>query len=169
MSAEPPGYRPPPIDGPHPEQRRGVQWKAVLYGLAADWAGTFVSSFFISFMATMVAAMRFQSEDQMRTYLEQLFTAPDFLFLTSMVGLLCVALGGYVAGVRAKRDPVRHALMVGFVSLGLSLSMEVVNAGGEPGVYPLWLRWVGNLLVVPFAYLGGRAAAVRPLDEDEEN
>jgi hypothetical protein len=73
------------------------------------------------------------------------------LLSTFAVGLGFTAVGGYVAAAIAKDRPIRHAAMVGVLSLLTSLSLSL--AGPSDG--PLWLQLAGYALTVPAAVLGG--------------
>ena len=94
MSAQPPPdvYRPPPVGGSTSRGRMSL--RAIAYGVAVDWFGTIAASFAIVMIASMISASRYQSQAEMKAYLERLAQAPDFVVLSSVVGLVCVALGG---------------------------------------------------------------------------
>ena len=164
-------YRPPPI-GVGSGERQPLGFRAILLGVAVDWASTIATSAVILFMASIVAASRYQTEKQIADFIEKLGNAPDFVLLTSIVGLGCVTFGGYVCAVIAKRDEIRHAVWMGVVSLSVGLIVVIVYGSGSEivdgsgsertaGWHPDWLKFLGHALVVPAAALGGAAAAAR--------
>jgi hypothetical protein len=154
-------YRPPPIDGPGLRDRPPFRVKAVAVGVAVDWLGTAVASSVIFLVAGAIAASRYRDEDAMGEYLEQLAAAPDFVILSSLVGLGFVALGGYVCGMLAKHDPIRHAAVMGLISLVAGLALEFSSGPETSGWYPTWFRVLGHALVIPFAVFGGILAGGR--------
>ena len=75
-----------------------------------------------------------------------------FTFLYSS---LCVAGGGYVTAWVAKRSPVVHAVIMGAIQTGLT-----VWAMREfPQQAPRWIWFLGIVLTVPMAWLGGMLRA----------
>ncbi|NQZ99115.1 MAG: hypothetical protein HRU01_21630 [Myxococcales bacterium] len=153
-------YRPPPI-GVGSGERQPLGFRAILLGVAVDWASTIASSTVILFMASIVAASRYQTEKQIADFIEKLGNAPDFVLLTSVIGLGCVTFGGYVCAVIAKRDEIRHAVWMGVVSLSVGLIVDGSGSARTAGWHPDWLKFLGHALVVPAAALGGAAAAAR--------
>jgi len=154
MSPEAPP-RPPPVDG---RSSPPIQLRAVALGVVADWVATWLVSYAILFAALAIASSRYDTGDQMEAYLEQLAAAPDFVVLTSLVGLLCVALGGFLAVAIARVAPTRHAIAVGLCSLALSLALDMANETATEGWKPMWFQVLCYLLVVPSALVGGGLA-----------
>ena len=66
-------------------------------------------------------------------------------------GLVCTALGGYVAARFANHSEYANAFAVGLASLVFGEVMLLV----QPQDYPLWLRLLGDVLVIPAALVGG--------------
>lgn len=154
-------YRPPPIGGRSPSEGPGLSLRAVAAGVAVDWIGTFVASLAILLVATAIGASRYGDEAGVERYLEQLRSAPDFVILSSFVGLAFVSLGGYVAGRVARCDEVRHAAVMGSISLALGIAMDLTSTSEVSGWYPTWLRVMGHVLVLPAALFGGFLARGR--------
>ena len=154
-------YRPPPIEEHGSVARQPLSVRAILSGVIVDWVATFASWTLISVMAAAVAASRYSSVEQMQGFLAKLGQSPDFVILTAIVGLACVALGGFASGKLARRDEVRHALLTGAVSLVIGIAVETSNGGEHLGWSPLWFRWLGHILVIPAAVFGGVVAAAR--------
>jgi hypothetical protein len=66
-------------------------------------------------------------------------------------GLACTALGGYVAARFANHAEYANAFAVGVASLVFGEVMLLV----QPQDYPVWLRLLGDVLVIPAALVGG--------------
>jgi len=75
-----------------------------------------------------------------------------------VVGLAWSAVGGYVAGVFAKFDQVRHAAWVGGVSMALGGAFLL--AGGGTSALS-WFDALSQLFVFPSALAGGWLARRR--------
>jgi len=150
-------YRPPPIDRGHAGGEPRLRPIAIVTGVAVDWFATLAASFVVATMASAVAASRYDDPVRMKSYVEELSRAPDFLVLSTALGLICVALGGFAAGWLAPRAELRHAIAMGFVSLAIGISMDAATDGAE--WYPEWLRIGGHVLVLPAAMLGGAVSA----------
>ena len=114
-------YRPPPIEEHGSVARQPLSFRAILSGVFVDWIATFASWTLISVMAAGVAASRYSNAKQMEAFLARLGQSPDFVILTAIVGLACVALGGFCTGRLARRDEARHALLMGAVSLAIGI------------------------------------------------
>ncbi len=153
-------YRPPPIEEHESVARAPLVVRAVVAGVLIDWVATYATMILIQVMAGAVAVSRYSTASQVEEYLEKLFQSPDFVILTSLVGLACVALGGFASGMLARHDAVRHALFMGVLSVAIGLSLEISSVEEVPaGWMPLWFRWLRHLFVVPAAVFGGYAAA----------
>ena len=86
---------------------------------------------------------------------------PASLFLFTYM-TLCVVFGGYVTAWIARRSPVRHALIMGAVQLGLN----VMAYFSFTDLAPLQIWIISALLVVPAAWFGGvlRARQEKPAE-----
>jgi hypothetical protein len=160
---------PPPIDD---ASRPGdsLRWSAVGIGIAIDLVATLTASMLVGALATTIATSRSRSPDAAQQYIEQLQASPDFMLLFTLVGLLCVSLGGFVAARRAGFAEVRHAGLVGVGSLLISLATENLQSAETAGqVAGLeWLSVFGYVLVIPFGLLGGiLAERTRPEEPGE--
>lgn len=150
-----PGSPPPPFDGIDPSD--SVRWSAVLIGMAVDWIATVGTSLAVYAIAGMIAVSRGGSETDAEAYIEQLHGSPEFMLIFSLIGLLCISLGGFVAARRAGYAEVRHSALVGVGSILVAFAMEGLapaDAAGEVWS-PAWLQVLGYLLAIPFAVLGG--------------
>lgn len=75
----------------------------------------------------------------------------DLALSSALVGLTFTAVGGYVAALLARQRHLEHAIGVGLLSLGLSLSSLIGGLPSENG----WVALAGTVLTVPFAAAGG--------------
>lgn len=159
-------YRPPPIEEQDAASRSPLVVRAIVVGVLVDWVATLAATVSIQVMAAVVAVSRYSTASQIEEFQEKLAQSPDFVILMSLVGLVCVSLGGFVSGVLARRDEVRHALYMGVLSVAIGLSIEISSgAVVASGWMPLWFRWLRHLFVVPAAVVGGFAAQARRGDE----
>ncbi|MES2522312.1 MAG: hypothetical protein V4617_06425 [Gemmatimonadota bacterium] len=106
----------------------------------------------------VIGAASFGTDALVRSRMPEMFDAAGavtntgmLLFTMFYVGVFAVA-GCYLAAVIAGRAPMKHALILG--ALGL-----VFNIAGTVAMWntaPAWYHVVSLLLVMPFAWLGGR-------------
>jgi hypothetical protein len=88
-----------------------------------------------------------------------LSTNQSVRILTFAYGLMCVALGGYVAARIARRLPVRHAAAMGIVQAGLTIAAMLSPEGSHASR----LQWIAiALLTIPAASAGGLLVSFRP-------
>jgi len=159
-------YRPPPIEEHGSVSGAPLVMRAIVGGVLVDWVVTLAAMVSIQVMAAVVAVSRYSTASQIEDFQEKLAQSPDFVILTTLVGLVCVALGGFASGVLARRDEVRHALFMGVLSFAIGLSVEISGVDEvAAGWMPLWFRWLRHLFVVPAAIVGGYAAKARRGDE----
>lgn len=155
-------YRPPPIEDHGSVRRAPLAIRAIVAGMLVDWVATIAAMVLIQVMAAAVAVSRYTTASQIEEFQEKLSQSPDFVILTSLIGLVCVALGGFASGVLARHDEVRHALFMGVLSVAIGLSIEISNVEEVAvGWMPLWFRWLRHLFVIPAAVVGGYAAHAR--------
>jgi hypothetical protein len=82
-------------------------------------------------------------------------SAPVLLLIIAYVGVFAVS-GCYLAARLAPRDPMRHALVLG----ALGLVVNIVGAAMLWHTAPAWFHVVSLLLVLPYAWAGGRLREV---------
>jgi len=123
-------------------------------GLLVDIGGTMLFSTVMAFVAGIALAAGGTPPEQAARLIE---TAPGFQLLGLAGGLSCTALGGYVAARFANHSEYANAFAVGVASL--VFGETVITAFGHD--LPLWLRLLGDLLVVPAALLGGHLRALQ--------
>jgi hypothetical protein len=144
-------YRPPGADvsGAELADRPGSAVKAIVLGLVVDVAGTMVAGTIIAIgWGIMLGASGAGAEEIDRFFRE----SSAFQWVGLCTGLAFTGLGAYVAARIANRSEYRFALMLGLCSLAFG---ELVLGGLVDGDYPEWARLVGNLLMLPVAFVGG--------------
>jgi hypothetical protein len=125
---------------------RRVELRALLAGLAADWLGTLLTAPVLG-LAFGVGA---ETPDNR---IQELLAAPEFIISATAHGTFFTALGGYVAARLAPADPLRHAVIVGLLSLIVALLLTISPGEGPRAVW--WVDALGFLLAVPAAAAGG--------------
>lgn len=137
---------------------RRVELRALVAGVSADWLGTLLTAPLLG-VAFGVGAETPDSR------LQELLAAPEFLISATVHGSFFTALGGYVAARLAADDPLRHAVIVGALSLVLAVVLSTAPTEGPRAAW--WVDLLGYLLVLPAAaaggWLGSRRQAGEPL------
>ena len=83
---------------------------------------------------------------------EALSSNPWLRAVTFAYGLMCVAVGGYVAARVARRLPIMHAAAMGIIQAGLTIMAMLSPVGNHASR----LQWVITAIVsIPAALLGG--------------
>jgi hypothetical protein len=144
-------YRPPGADvsGAEPANRPGSAVKAILLGLTVDVVGTIVAGSVIAIgWGIALGAGGARPEEIDRFFRE----STAFQWVGLCTGLAFTGLGAFVAARIANRSEYRFALMLGLCSLAFG---ELVLGHIAEGDYPEWARLVGNVLMLPVAFVGG--------------
>lgn len=131
---------------------RRVELRALLAGVAADWLGTLLT-------AGLLGAAFGVGPETSDSRIQELLAAPEFIISATIHGSFFTALGGYVAARMAPADPLRHAVIVGVLSLVLATLLTTSPGGGPEPAW--WVDALGYLLAVPAAAAGGWLAARR--------
>ena len=129
------------------EMFRGIDVKAVILGIAADLAATFVAMMAVMTFLGIGAGGEDLPEEEARQLIESTFQEPRYLLLGGLLGLLGTMIGGYVAAKFADAAPLLNAACVGL--FGVVLGIFVI------GESPLWFGVIGILLTLPAAVAGG--------------
>ena len=132
---------------------RRVEMRALVAGVAADWLGTLVT-------APVLGVAFGVGPETTESRIQELLAAPEFIISAAVHGLFFTALGGYVAARLASDDPLRHAVIVG--ALSLILGILLATAPGEGPEPAWWVDAMGYLLAVPAALAGGWLGARQP-------
>ena len=83
---------------------------------------------------------------------EALSSNPWVRTLMFAYGLICVAAGGYVAALVARRLPVQHAAAMGILQSGLTV-MAMLSPIGNHASQWVWI--ITAVLTIPAALVGG--------------
>ncbi len=126
---------------------RGIDVKAVVLGIAADLAATFVATMAIMTFLGIGAGVKDLPEEEARQLIESTFQEPKYLLLGGLLGLFGTVVGGYVAAKFADAAPLLNAACVGL--FGVVLGIFII------GESPLWFAVIGILLTLPAAIAGG--------------
>jgi hypothetical protein len=148
-------YRPPgaPVKDPQAQRTRPAPL-AILLGFIVDVGGTMVFSLAAGTIASIMLVSGGTVPEDLPFALERSATFQ----LTSLAGgLACTALGGYVAARFANRSEYATAFAVGLASLVFGEAMVMFT--GQTAA--LWLRLLGDALVIPAALLGGHLRALQ--------
>jgi hypothetical protein len=78
---------------------------------------------------------------------------PGLNLLALSYRIVYAVLGSYIAARLAPRNPMRHALILGFIGLPLSVAGAIVAIKGNFG--PAWYPIALVLTTLPCAWLGG--------------
>src|SRR5262245_7746343 len=71
-------------------------------------------------------------------------------------------LGGYVAARFAPNKPMKHALIVGFIGLALTIVGVAMHWNKGPEYGPKWFSIALLVTALPCAWAGGKLVASRP-------
>ncbi|AMW05271.1 hypothetical protein [Gemmatimonas phototrophica] len=117
-------------------------------------------SFFAVFTGfILIALMSIGTDVALQKALPSLFNADGstssvtILVLTVAYVGLYATLGSYLAARMAPAHPMRHAMALG----GLGLAFNIAGTVATWTTYPAWYHVVSLLLVMVWAWLGGRA------------
>ena len=66
-----------------------------------------------------------------------------------------VSIGGFFAGMIARQEEVKHAGIMGLVSLVLSAATQLLPIEEQPVWNPVWFEFLSIAVVVPAALFGG--------------
>jgi len=128
------------------ENGKKINIKAILIGWLVDTAGTVIAGFIIGIIAAVFLAAKGFGADQIA---EELSKSAALQKISLFIGFSLTFAGGYVAALITKEDEIKHALMVGILSLVSSLVITAAVPDQDPMLYLI------SLFVIPFAVLGG--------------
>lgn len=131
------------------EKLRDINVKAVVVGLIVDIGGTFLFFFLFSVIGAVLLSSLGRDPDELNDFAE----TATFIAVSSLVGLLFSALGGYVSARISGRAEIRNALATGV----LSVLVGIVFFAGFPASPRSWFDLLSLILIIPFALLGGYA------------
>jgi len=142
-------YTPPgsPVGDP-PDARRRSSILAVVLGFFVDIGATMIFGIVLAIVGGVGLAAGGAPPEAIDSIVER---SAGFQLLGLAGGLACTALGGYVAARFANHAEYANAFAVGVASLVFGEVMLLV----QPQDYPVWLRLLGDVLVIPAALVGG--------------
>ena len=148
-------YTPPgsPVKDPPSAGKRSAVG-AIALGFVVDLVGTMIVSVVTTFVTGVALAAGGASPAEIAETIQQ---SSGYHLIGLAGGLACTALGGYVAARFANHSEYANAFAVGVASLVFGEAMVLVF-GTE---LPLWLRLLGDLLVIPAAVVGGHARVLQ--------
>ena len=144
---------------PRPTEPRGfftgVGIRPVIIGAVVDYVATYllVMLYLIVYYVQDPLEKGGLPEEAIEKALEQMIASQEGLLALLVIGALCTALGGYIAGRLAKADAVKHGALVGAVSLIIGALQSGMAGEGSP--LPQWHMVLGYLLAIPAGALGG--------------
>lgn len=127
-------------------KERKLNIKAIFIGWLVDTVGTVIAGFIIGIIAAVFLAAKGLGADQIA---EELSNSAAVQKSSLFMGFTLTFIGGYVAALIAKEDEIKHAVLVGVLSLVSSLVITAAMKQQDPMLYLI------SLFVIPFAVLGG--------------
>jgi hypothetical protein len=142
-------YTPPgsPVGDP-PDARKRSSIAAVALGFFTDVGATMIFGVLLAIVGGVGLAAGGADAPAIDAIVER---SAGFQLLGLAGGLVCTALGGYVAARFANHSEYANAFAVGLASLVFGVVMLLF----QPQDYPVWLRLLGDVLVIPAALVGG--------------
>ncbi len=119
--------------------------KAIIVGWLVDTLGSIIAGIFIGIAAGVIMMAKGIAPEQIA---EELSNSTAIQNISLFVGLSFTFLGGYIAAFIAKADELKHALIVGILSLIISLLFTAAQTTD-----PIW--YLISFFGIPFAVLGG--------------
>jgi hypothetical protein len=89
----------------------------------------------------------------------ELYSSPEFLLSSLVLGLGCTVLGAAVGAYRAGTSQLRHGGWIAVTSVLLSLVFLLIPTEGATPSPPLWYDILGWVLILPAGLAGGALAA----------
>jgi hypothetical protein len=148
-------YTPPgsPVGDP-PDARKRSSIAAVALGFFTDVGATMIFGVLLAIVGGVGLAAGGADAQAIDAIVER---SAGFQLLGLAGGLVCTALGGYIAARFANHSEYANAFAVGLASLVFGEVMLMI----QPQDYPFWLRLLGDALVIPFALVGGHLRALQ--------
>ena len=153
-------YRPPPIGGPSPTGD-GLRIRAIVVGVVVDWVGTVFATVAIMFGVGVVLAVRLGADADIDEQMNAIVVSREFALLMAFVGTAFVSIGGFFAGIIARQEEIKHATIMGLISLALGAATQLLPIEEPPVWNPVWFQFLSIAVVVPAAVFGGFLAGLR--------
>lgn len=126
--------------------------KGVILGVFANLAGSTVARLIILIIYGNRVITKDMPDQELTEAMLAVTQGDEFLTAVMIAGLICTAIGGYIAGRVAKQAFYLNSGMVGLV--GISILIGFVYSGEMQFQFDI----VGIILVIPAALLGGYLA-----------
>ena len=127
----------------------GLNIKAIVLGVIADIAATFI----LSMILTIVLIIKQYGADIPDDAVDKILESDSSLYLYLILGLACTTFGGFIAAKKAGSFAIRHGGWVGAGSLITGVLMEVLLDQNQ--VYPDWYMYISMGGIIPAGILGG--------------
>ena len=153
LNQRPRGSAPRPIEPPG--FFTGLKIRPIIIGAVVDYVATYllVMLYVIVYYVKDPLEKGGLPEEAIEKALQQMIASQEGLLALLVIGALCTALGGYIAGRLAKADAVKHGALVGAVSLIVGALQS--GMAGEASLVPDWHLFLGYILAIPAGALGG--------------
>ena len=137
----------------------GVKIRPIVVGAVVDYVTTYIAV--TLYVIRYFVKESFQDGGIPPEAIEKAFreatSSQEGLLAFLIIGALCTALGGYLAGRIAKVEQIKHGALVGAVSLIIG-ALQTTMAGSASPV-PSDFEFLGYILAIPAGALGGYLAA----------
>ncbi len=129
----------------------GVRIRPVIIGVVVDYVASYAAMavFIFGYLAKELSKKGEVTGEVIFEYM----LSPEGLTAALIIGGLCTALGGFIAGRKAGTLEIKHGAFVGLGSLMVSLIEQTLR--GESIPLPEWFVLVSVALVIPEGALGG--------------
>jgi putative membrane protein (TIGR04086 family) len=132
----------------------GIEIRPVIVGVVADYIATYAAiyAYFFIYLTEELSKKGEVTGEMISEYM----LSSEGLLIGFAIGVLGTALGGFVAGYRARKLEIKHG---GFVGVG-SLVVSFIEQGLQEEAMPLpeWFRLLSLLAIIPAGALGGYVA-----------
>jgi len=133
----------------------GVKIRPIVVGAAVDYLTTYllIMLYLLAYYVKDPLEKGGVPEEAIEKALKEMLSSQEGLLALIIIGALCTAVGGYVAGRLAKVEEVKHGALVGAASLVLGV-LEAVMAG-QRSPLPQEYEFLAYVIAIPAGALGG--------------
>jgi hypothetical protein len=133
----------------------GVKIRPIALGAVVDYVATqlIVVLYVVAYYLKESPGAGGFSQEAIDKALREMISSDQGLTALLIIGSLCTALGGFVAGWLARGDEVKHGAIVGAVSLLIGVAQS--SMAGASSVFPSSYEIVAYLVAIPAGALGG--------------
>jgi hypothetical protein len=132
----------------------GLKLRPILIGVVVDYVATYAAMYawILIFVSRGFSGQGDAAEEAIKSFL----VSNEGLLIGFAIGMVCTALGGYIAGRQAKAMETKHGAFVGVGSLVVSALEQSIAEIETPS--PQWYMVLAVLAAVPAGALGGYIA-----------